>query len=313
MAEGNSLPQIYRISPKDVVVRGIKNYIASLGPLNAPIDVSKDYPSRESFAHNNRGERINSRRRIVVKKLKNTVALHAIGDSYTGTFITYKPTEANDNLAAIRNAGVGWIDEYTFEISVWTTDADDRDNLIELIKVIMLELTQGRSETNIQPYFLSNGFLSVKFASESDSQDPKVINNGVIYSGNTIWNVMVPFYHTYSINYHGIRSAIIDPIINFPGDGGDTDTGEIIIVDPGDGTTPGSGGGGDGGNGVVNPTNPPKNGSDPLSTKAVLVLPAGLASSYRFKTDNQIVYVGSRSEGNNTSSNLSAYLELLQN
>lgn len=307
MAEKVSLPIVNKINAKDILVDAIKMYIKGLGELNAPIDVSKEYPGRETTAHDKAGQRVTARRRIVVKKLKNTPFLQAIGDNTTGTFnFLTDVNTTDDQVAAIKRMGYGWIDSYIFEISAWSTDSDDRDNLIELIKAMMLELTQGRSPGH-DPYFWTRGILSVKFVSESDSVDAKPVGNSVVYSGNTTWNLIVPFINPSIDEFQRIKVGLIDSIINFPGDntgGGSTD---VVIVDPGD-NGPGSG---DGGNGTTNPSTPPRENPVQQNPEATLVISTGGYSAYKFKMEKSVIYVGSPS-GGNTASKLSAFMELLK-
>lgn len=235
MEQVNSLPITLKNNPKDVIIQGLKMAFAKFGPLRVPIDFSKDYPTRESWTTASNGNTNVNKRRIVVKKINNTPVLQSIGDSYTGSF-DFMDRSAESDLAAMQTGGLGWVDNYTIEISAWTTDADDRDNLVELIKMVMLELTQARTAAGKEPYFLEHGIASVKFVRESDSNSTTKVQNGPMYSGSTTWNLVVPFYNTTRQEFIALKYSLVDNIIKFPGEGSDNNTIVVTPNNPGGGS-----------------------------------------------------------------------------
>ena len=262
MEQPNTLPTVLRNNPKDVVLRGLKQAFAKFGPLRVPIDFSKEYPSRETWTTTANGNTNLPKRRIVVRKINNAPVLQAIGDSYTGSFAFMGTNLEDKELAAVHTAGFGWVDNYTIEISVWTSDSDDRDNLVELIKLIMLELTQGRTAGN-EPFFTTNGVLAVKFVRESDSQTTSKVGNSPMYSGSTTWNLTVPFYNTTREEYYRYKFELVDNIIKYP-----TEPSDPIIV-----VVPDVPGGGDSGGGGSNSDLPTQQNNP--SYDGLLVIPVG--------------------------------------
>ena len=65
-------------NPKDIIIEGLNMKIAEMGDLRVPFDVSKNYPGRETFLHEGVEHRVPSRR-IVVRRLANTIHIPALG------------------------------------------------------------------------------------------------------------------------------------------------------------------------------------------------------------------------------------------
>lgn len=202
---GKKLHVIDTNNPKDIIVEGLKIKIDSLGELRVPFDVTTDYPSRETYEHDaERDRRI--RRRIVVRKLQNTVRSYALGQNVSGFF----------DYENLYDEGVqGYLDLFTVEISVWSPDSSDRDNLVELIKLWMLELEQELQAGDINlPYFYNNNLFSAKFLRAYEDVNTEIYRNGPIYIGSLVFEVLVPFFHEnreeferYTFN---LRSKVIE-------------------------------------------------------------------------------------------------------
>jgi len=176
-----------------------------LGDLRVPFDVTTDYPSRETYEHDQERDR-RIRRRIVVRKLQNTVRTYGLGQNVSGY----------TNFSGLYDESVqGYLDLFTMEISVWSPDSSDRDNLVELIKLWMLELEQELQAGDITlPYFYNNNLFSVKFLRAYEDVNMDIYRNGPIYIGSLVFEVLVPFFHEsreelekYTIN---LRSKVIE-------------------------------------------------------------------------------------------------------
>jgi hypothetical protein len=183
---GKRLHVIDRNNPKDIIIQGLKLKIDSLGELKVPFDITTDYPSRETYEHDQERDR-RVRRRIVVRKTQNTVRTYALGQNVSG----YRD---EDNL--YDEMTQGYVDLFTMEISVWSPDSQDRDNLVELIKLWMLELEQELQTGLIElPFFYSKNLLAIKFLRAYEDVNMEIYRNGPIFVGSLVFEVTVPFFH----------------------------------------------------------------------------------------------------------------------
>jgi hypothetical protein len=183
---GKKLHTIDTNNPKDIIIEGLKLKIDSLGELRVPFDVTTDYPSRETYEHDQERDR-RIRRRLVVRKLQNTVRTYALGQNVYGYV-------DEDNLV---DEGVqGYLNLYTMEISIWSPDSQDRDNLVELIKLWMLELEQElQVGTFSLPFFYNRNLLAIKFLRSVEDINMEIYRNGPIYIGSLVFEVIVPFFN----------------------------------------------------------------------------------------------------------------------
>jgi hypothetical protein len=183
---GKRLHTIDTNNPKDIIVEGLKIKVDSLGDLKVPFDITTDYPSRETYEHDQERDR-RIRRRVVVRKLQNTVRTYGLGQNVSG----YRNTEELYDEEV-----QGYLDLYTMEISVWSPDSQDRDNLVELIKLWMLELEQElQSGDIILPYFYQKNLLAIKFLRAYEDVNMEIYRNGPIYIGSLVFEVIIPFFH----------------------------------------------------------------------------------------------------------------------
>lgn len=175
-------------NPKKVLMDAIQRKVDEQGDLRRAFDISMEYPSRETYEHS-RDNREVTKRRIVIKQLSNSVSRFAIGDSLGGGY----DEETNKVVEYF-----GWVDNYQLEISVWTTDSEDRDNITELIKLWMLELLQdvrsGNSELGL-PYFFANDIFSIRFIRAYEGVNHKLRVNGPVYISNLVYMIDAPFFH----------------------------------------------------------------------------------------------------------------------
>jgi len=187
VSSGKKLHVIDNANPKDIIKEGLQLKVDSLGDLRVPFDITTDFPSRETYEHDMERDR-KIRRRIVIRKLQNSVRTYGIGQNVAG----YRDFE-NMYDEDVQ----GYLDLFTMEISVWSPDSNDRDNLVELIKLWMLELEQELQVGDIElPYFYHNGLLSIKFLRASEDVNMEIYRNGPIYIGSLIFEVTVPFFHS---------------------------------------------------------------------------------------------------------------------
>lgn len=183
---GKRLHVIDKNNPKDIIIEGLKIKIDSLGDLKVPFDVTTDFPSRETYEHDQERDR-RIRRRIVVRKLQNTVRTYGLGQNVSG----YRNTEElyDEDVQ-------GYLDLYSMEISVWSPDSQDRDNLVELIKLWMLELEQElQSGDIVLPYFYHKNLLAIKFLRAYEDVNMEIYRNGPIYIGSLVFETIIPFFH----------------------------------------------------------------------------------------------------------------------
>jgi hypothetical protein len=183
---GKRLYSIDVNNPKDIIMEGLRLKIDSLGELKVPFDITTDYPSRETYEHDEQSGR-RMRRRIVVRKTQNTVKRYALGQNVSG----YR----NDEDLFDEDVQ-GYLDAFTMEISAWSSDSKDRDNLVELIKLWMLELEQELQSGLIEvPFFFNRNLFAVKFLRAYEDVNMDIYRNGPIYIGSVVFEVLVPFFH----------------------------------------------------------------------------------------------------------------------
>jgi hypothetical protein len=186
-SSGKKLHVIDKTNPKDVIKEGLQLKVDSLGELRVPFDITTDFPSRETYENDAEGG-TKIRRRIVIRKLQNSVRTYALGQNVDG-YVDFDDMYEEDIQ--------GYLDLFTIEVSVWSPDSNDRDNLVELIKLWMLELEQELQVGNIElPYFYHNGLLSIKFLRASEDVNMEIYRNGPIFIGSLIFEVTVPFFHS---------------------------------------------------------------------------------------------------------------------
>lgn len=213
MATGQQLYVIDTRNPKDILIQGLKLKIQEQGDLRVGFDVTSDYPSRETFEHDLEEHR-RIKRRIVVKKLNNVIHTPAIGHVIAGEF-DYENFKVNETY--------GWVDQYIMEISVWSPDSTDRDNIVELIKLWMLELEQEIQAGYLQlPFLFSKDMFSIKFVRSYEDTSYDFLQNGPMYIGSLVYESLIPFYHEsqaelqrYKINLiSNINSSITSEVQN---------------------------------------------------------------------------------------------------
>lgn len=180
------LPYVDTRNPKNVIVRALKEKISAYGLVGAPIDIVKEYPSKESFKNNKDGT-FEPRRKIVVKKSRNRINNQGIGREYGSSFFDRENLDLKFKL--------GWEDTYDIQISVWSPDSDDRDNLVELIKLWMLEFEQSELPEG-GFYFLKHGIHEINFLGASDSINTSIYMNGPMYIGLLDYNLLAEFSGT---------------------------------------------------------------------------------------------------------------------
>jgi hypothetical protein len=187
VSAGKKLHVIDKTNPKDVIKEGLQLKVDSLGDLRVPFDITTDFPSRETYEHDMEKDR-KIRRRIVVRKLNNSVKTYAMGQNVDG----YR------DLDEMYDEDIqGYLDLFTMEISVWSPDSKDRDNLVELVKLWMLELEQELQVGDIElPYFYHKNLLAIKFLRASEDVNMEIYRNGPIYIGSLVFEVIVPFFHS---------------------------------------------------------------------------------------------------------------------
>ncbi len=174
-------------NPKEIIVKGLERKISEQGVLRQSFDISTEYPSRETYDHDAESRRI--KRRIVVKQLTNTVERYAIGHQIGGEF--------NQETLEYKQYS-GWADLYTMEVSIWTPDSKDRDNIVELVKLWMLELEQDVRSGSLDlglPFFFDRNIFAVSFIRAYEGVNHQVYRNGGIYIGSLVYTVIAPFYH----------------------------------------------------------------------------------------------------------------------
>lgn len=194
---------------KDVIYEGLKKKIDELGDLSIPFDISLEYPTRETFSTSPQGDH-RHRRRVVVKRITETVKHYAIGHVVGG----------ETNLDTLEETLVqGWVDNNTIEVSVWSPDSKDRDNLMSLVKLWMLELEQDIHQGNIileTPFFFNRELFQVRYVrSYEDSNRDWKTATGVIYIGSLIFEVSSPFFHKTNPEYlEKYKAHLLSEVVN---------------------------------------------------------------------------------------------------
>lgn len=166
---------------KEIVIEGLQSKIDELGDLRVPFRISMDFPSSESFRRDRDGNEI-TERRIVVQKPRTSVAQYAVGQN-----------AASDDYFPERERYQGWTEDSDIEISVWTTDSKDRDNIVELLKIWMLELEQG--QLGEFPFFPEHGIQAVTFLSANEEENFDVVQNGPMYIGVLNYRMLANFFN----------------------------------------------------------------------------------------------------------------------
>lgn len=201
------LHQVDTRNPKEIVIEGLRRKVEEMGELRVPFVFTMDNPSKETFARFKDGDEV-AERRIVVRKPTNSVSHHAIG---TIASSSVDILEAGGEI----NTYHGWVDNIDLEITVWSTASDDRDNIVNLIKIWMLELEQDDMDTG--PFFYTHGIQAVRFISDRESENREIIQNGVMFLGTMVYNLTATFFNEaepdelmkYKINLMGrVRDCI---------------------------------------------------------------------------------------------------------
>lgn len=212
----NKLPVIDKYNVKRLIIEGLESKIAELGKLNVPILIHTDYPSSSSNAINDTGDTV-PYRRIVVKRVSTVVNRYAIGDVYASENNLSERELDGDILPTLVDVvGEGWYEDHTIELSVWCRDSNDRDNLLELLRMFMLELNHRNLE-NGAPYFYNNKIYSVKFNRAYEAQDTKIIGDNVHYVGVLEYSLSAPVYGTTIEEYEKLKISIIGELNPEPG------------------------------------------------------------------------------------------------
>lgn len=203
---GKKLYTIDSNNPKDVITTGLKLKTENLGELRVPFDLTVDYPSRETYEHDMERDR-RVRRKIVIKKLNNTVKTYGIGQNALG----YR-----DLTNMVDKEVYGHVDLYTMEISCWSPDSADRDNLVELIKLWMLELEQElQSGEIVSPFFYAKNLLAIKFLRAYEDVNMEIYRNGPIYIGSLVYEVVIPFFHSTNVELERYKTQLTANVLEF--------------------------------------------------------------------------------------------------
>lgn len=194
MISGKELVRIKVANPKDIIVEGLKLKINEQGVLRVAFDVTTEYPTRETFQVDKEGTRRHFRR-IVVKKITNTVSHYALGQIVDGEVILDEEAEGGMREELI----MGWLDDYMMEVSVWSPDSKDRDNIVDLIKLWMLELEQDIQLGNIYvdtPFLFDREIFSARFIRAYEDVNYELRKeDGPMYIGSLVYEVKSPFFH----------------------------------------------------------------------------------------------------------------------
>lgn len=194
-------------NPKEIIINGLKRKIEEQGSLRQGFDITTAYPSRETYDHDAESRRIN--RRIVVKQMTNAVERYSLGNVIDGNF---------DEETLTYTDILGWADLYTMEISVWSPDSKDRDNIVELIKLWMLELEQDVKSGSIElglPYFFDRDIFAIRFIRAYEGENHSIYRNGPIHIGSLVYNLIAPFYHqTGNEEYERYKFNLIGQIVD---------------------------------------------------------------------------------------------------
>jgi len=206
MTTGNALYTIDSRNPKDIILRGLQNKIDEQGELRVGFDLTTDYPSKETFEHDLEEHR-RYKRRIVVRKMNNVMHNVGVGKLVGGYYDT-------DNLKY--SDYHGWVDQYMMEVSIWSPDSSDRDNIVELIKLWMLELEQEIQAGYLKlPFFESQDMFSVKFIRAYEDANYNLIQNGPMYIGSLIYECLVPFFHKSKDDLIEYKYSVTGRVVEF--------------------------------------------------------------------------------------------------
>lgn len=168
-------------NPKEIVLDGLRGKVSELGELRVPIVFSLERPTKETFRRVRDGDEV-AERRIVIRRPRNPVAQRAIGQ------ITASGGEWTDE-----DIYQGWVDAPTIEIDIWTTASDDRDNLMELVRVWMLELEQDTIDD--VPYFYEHGIQAITFLGMTEREDDSIVQNSPMYIGTLVYEMIATFFN----------------------------------------------------------------------------------------------------------------------
>lgn len=203
------------VRPKYVIAEGIRKKISEDVPkLAHTIDLTFDYPKRETFANSHDGTRAPTRRRLVIKKLSSVPISRGIGDVYA-TSQNFVNNDGEGGVYATEAIGLGQVDEQTIEITVWTPDSKDRDTFLELIKLWMLELTQRIEPETGDRFFNRNGVFSVKEAKNYENIDRRKDQTDY-YLGILVYKVLCPFYGTQVETFTKYKYELINSLYDQP-------------------------------------------------------------------------------------------------
>lgn len=209
---GNALSTLNQVNVKDVIVEGLKLKIEEQGNLRLAFDVTTEYPTRETFQNDKEGQRRHVRR-IVVKKLNTVASNFGIGWVVDGEM------DFNDEDVPEEDLIQGWVDSSIIEISVWSPDSRDRDNIVELIKLWMLELEQdvrlGNLFTHV-PFYFDRGIFAIKYLRDYEDVNYELRKeDGPMYIGSLVFEVMTPFFHRASTDdYEKYKLNLIGRIVD---------------------------------------------------------------------------------------------------
>lgn len=183
----NKLKTLGIRNAKDIVVAGLQRKIDDMGELRVPFDISTDYPSRETYQQET--DLWVNRRRVVVQQLANEVARYGIGHEVSRQI-------SGRDMELPRTQG--WVDNYVVEVSIWSTSSSDRDDIVELMKLWMLELEQDVRSGNMElelPYFFDRDIFAVRFVRAYEGVNHSLVSNGAVYIGTLVYHVLAPFFH----------------------------------------------------------------------------------------------------------------------
>lgn len=202
-----ALPVVNTINTKNLIIKGLKQLIADQLPdLTTPFDFTTSYPTRETFQNDENGD-IRQKRRVVIRRLKTTPQVLAIGDAYTSdeeSVTYYDGSTGTSNFNAI-----GWVSNHMIEITVLSIDPDDRDTIIELINYMMLELVHGSEEGRL-PFFEENGIVSCTFSNTYEDEDYSFLGiNGAMHLGILVYNLIVPQFRVNREDYQKVKVNLI--------------------------------------------------------------------------------------------------------
>jgi len=187
MSTGTALYTIDSRNPKEILIEGLTQKIEGQGNLRVGFDVTTDYPSRETFEHDLEEHR-RYKRRVVVRKLNNVMQSVGIGKQVSNEGFNTEYPSFDDIY--------GWVDQYMMEVSIWSPDSKDRDNIVELVKLWMLELEQEIQAGAIQvPFLFAKEMFSIKFIRSYEDANYNLIQNGPMYIGSLVYECTVPFFH----------------------------------------------------------------------------------------------------------------------